>query len=158
MNSSLEPEKLDKLRRLSRGLSINFFLGIFGVILSFFENSPAWTCFILLTGWIGVVMGLTGGPGYAMHLLGQVPAGQQLSKPVVFVLGLVTFWIPTLAAAVYGLALAGGLREDIQPQSHIDDNSMKMIFQVFVMYFLSAGTTWGIVYAETKKVIDRTPS
>ena len=99
-----------------------------------------------------MVTGLTGGPGYADHLLKRVPTEQRVSKAMAILMGLVTFWIPTLAAAIFGLALAGALREELQPQSRIDDNSAKLIFQVFAMYFLSAGTTWAIVAAEVKKV------
>lgn len=151
MRTTLDDRQLARLQKMARGFSLNLFLGLFAIALSFIENSPAWTCYVLLTGWIGVVMGLTGGPGYADHLLKRGRGRHELSSGTVIVLSLITFWIPTLAAAVYGLALSGGLRESIQPQSRLDDVGIKLIIQSFAMFYLSAGTTWAIVAAEAKK-------
>ena len=151
MNQAVpDAKRLRDLRKMSFGIGLNFWLGVIGVILCFFENSPAWTFYIVLTAWIGVVMGLTGGPGFADYLLGRLPPQRQVSKGMLTILSLVTFWIPTLAAAVFAMAMAGALSENHQPQSRIDDNSMKMILQSFAMYFISAGTTWMIVGREVR--------
>lgn len=149
---AIDAQQLAKLRKMAWGISLNFWLGVVGCVLSFFESSGLWTVFIVLTAWIGVVMGLTGGPGFADYLLNRIPPHRQISKGLAFILGLVTFWIPTLSVAVFGLVLAGALREDLQPQSHLDDKSFSIIFQVFAMYFLSAGTCWAIVGKEVKRV------
>ncbi|TWU07496.1 hypothetical protein [Stieleria varia] len=152
MNQAIpDAKKLESLRKMAFGIGLNFWLGVLATVLSFFENSPAWTFYIVLTAWIGVVMGLTGGPGFAKQLLGKMSPEQQLTRPMTFTLSLVTFWIPTLAAAVFGLALTGALREGLQPQSHLDDNDTRLIFQVFAMYFLSAGTCWIIVGVAVKQ-------
>lgn len=153
MNESYpDAEKLAKLRKMARVLGLNFFLGLLGVVLSFSENSPFWSCFVVLTAWIGVVMGLTGGPGFADYLLGRVPPHRHVSKAWAILLSLGTFWIPTLATAVFGMVLAGALRVELQPQSFRDDQNVNLLFQIFAMYFISAGTSWSIVGHEVKKV------
>ena len=49
--------QLAKLGKMASALSKLFWPGLFGVFLCFFENSPYWAFFIVLTGWIGIVMG-----------------------------------------------------------------------------------------------------
>ena len=148
--SPLDAERLVKLRKMAKGISINFWLGVVAVFVSFFEQSPVWTYFVVLTAWIGVVMGLTGGPGFADYLLERSPPRRQVSKGMMIVLSLSTFWIPTLATAVFGLGLAGVLPDNHAPKSHLADNSLMMILQAFAMYFISAGNTWMIVGKEVR--------
>ena len=147
-----DAKKLAKLRKMATAFRLNFMLGILGVVMSIFENSPFWTFFIVLTAWIGVVMGLTGGPGFADHLLRRVPSHRTVSKGVAIVMSLATFWIPTLATAVFAMALTGALREELRPQSTLDDKNLMVMFQAFAMYFISAGTCWEIVGREVKLV------
>lgn len=147
--------QLENIRKMSSILRHLVWPGAFGVFLCLFENSPIWTVFIVLTAWIGVVMGLTGGPGLADHLFKKVPSHRQVSKGMATILSVGTFWIPTLATGVFGIALARFLREDLQPQSHIDDNLKNYLLlnlQVFAMYFLAAGVCWTIVGRELKLV------
>lgn len=127
--------------------------GVIGVILSFFENSPVWTFFIVLTTWLGVVIGLTGGPGLADHLLNKTPAHRRVSQRKWTMLSVGTFWIPTLATGMLGMVLTGGLREDLQPYSHVNDsvrNYLLLIVQSYSMYFVAAGVSWWVVGREVK--------
>ena len=146
---------LARLRKLASILSQFLWPGVFGVFLSFFENSPVWTFFIVLTAWLGVVMGLTGGPGLADYLLQRVPSHRQVSKGMATVFSLGTFWIPTMATAIFGLVLTVALREDLQPQSHVNDNLrnyLLLVLQAFSMYFIATGVSWSVVRREVKLV------
>ena len=151
-HTQLDATRLASINKMSKTLKLFVWPGALGVLLSFFENSPFWSIFILLNAWIGVVMGLTGGPGFADYLLQKVPPHRQVSKGTATLLSLVTFWIPTLAMAAFTLPLARALREDLRPQSQLDDNFLVLMPQVFVMYFLAAGVSWTIVGREVKLV------
>lgn len=150
----MERKELEKLARTARRNSVNIWFGLASVVLSFFENSYPWTAFILLTGWIGVVMGLSGGVGFADYLLNRQPAHRHVSKRAMIGISLITFWIPALCVALFGIGLAGGLAEGLQPKSHIHGREFVLIIQVFAMFFLAAGTTWAIVAKEVRMAIE----
>jgi hypothetical protein len=145
-----DAKKLADVRKLSKALRVLLWVGLFGMLMSLFEESVVWSIYCVLTGWIGIVIGLVGGAGWADYLLDQVPEHRRVSKTTVTVMSLFTYWIPTLAVLVFGLMLAGALREDLQPVSYIGGKSLGMIFESAAMYFTAAGASWAVVFREVK--------
>lgn len=152
--ASPDPMQIARISKMSSILKLFVWPGAAGVLVSFFEQSPLWTFFIVLTGWIGVVMGLSGGPGVIDHLLKMAPSHRQVSNRMWTMVSVGTFWIPALATGIFGIGLASSLGENHQPQSHLNDNLgnyLLLNLQVFSLYFLATGVCWMVVGRELRR-------
>jgi hypothetical protein len=133
--------------RGSRFFQINLVLGT-GVMLSAcMSGSFPWGFYCVLTGWIGLVLGSAAGTGWSDHLLGRTLEHRRCSKVQGFVLSLFTFWIPTLAAAVFGLGLVGALPDGLKPAGHASGKG-RILIESFAMYFCAVGACWLVVGRE----------
>ena len=117
-DNQVSGKKLAGLEKMSRIMQFALLLGIMMAVSACLSGSVVWACYCVLTGWIGIVIGLTGGGGWSAHLLGQVPIERRVSNAQGIFLSLFTFWIPTLAAAVFGMGLVGVLPEKFQPSGY----------------------------------------
>ncbi|GEM_PF-6318400 len=148
----LSEQKLAGLEKMSRIMGVALLIGLGMMVSACLSGSFEWGFYCVLTGWIGIALGLTGGGGWAAHLLGQVPPQHRVSKGQGIFLSLFTFWIPALAAAVFGMGLVGALPDGLQPDGY-EQHKMRVMFESFAMYFTAAGTTWCVVGRAVKQYI-----
>jgi hypothetical protein len=148
--SEVDEQQLENVRKLASRLSFLLWIGLLGMLLSLFEGSVVWAIYCLLTGWIGIAVGFVSGEGRSDYLLGRTPEHRQVTRGQVMMGSLFTYWIPTLCVLVFGLILAGALKEDLQPAAHRNGNSLLMILESAAMYFTAAGASWATVLREAK--------
>ncbi|MEZ6088321.1 MAG: hypothetical protein R3C05_09910 [Pirellulaceae bacterium] len=139
--SGFSNEKLDQMLKLCRMMGLVFGAGIILMLTACFSGSAPWAFYCVMMGWIGIVLGTYAGTLWAEQLLGKAPPHRQVSQRAAYFGSIFTFWIPSLAAAVFGMGLVGALPESLQPKGYSDSPTLVM-FQSFVFYFVYGGQTW----------------
>lgn len=149
MSDQIVSNNLDKMHRLAGPSSINLGIGLMLVVSACLHGSFPWAFYCVLTGWIGVVLESSGGTLWAYQLLGRAPKHHQLSKSQLMFISILTFWIPTLAVAAFGLGMVGALPEGLQPTNYAQ-SGFRVLMESFTMFFLTAGASLRAVTSEAR--------
>lgn len=148
----IDQERMSKLRRTSLFVLGNLWIGLMLMGLSLLEESTVWAVMICVTGWLGIAIGLSASLGMVLHQL-KIPLkfGEHPVPPwpkwKIHLVGLFTFWGPSLAVFSMILFINGQLDKDLRPEGNLGKLSL---LQAFAFYFCYVGTSWYGVFQATR--------
>lgn len=138
-------DELKKALVLSKILRWGVPIGLLLMLASCFEQSLPWAAFVCVTGWCGLAAGYSGGPGLADYVLHRLPEQHRPSAARFNLVGLLTFWGPTLSIPVVGALLMHAMKDEYSPAQKF---FLLTTTQTLAMYFTWAGAAWAVVHRE----------